>query len=103
LGVSYQVYSFIDRGTQQSTGSQIDLIIDRADNVINLCEIKWRDGKYKMTKKDAENLRNKRESFRRKTKTAKSIFMTLITSNGSERNQHYLEMVTREIMLEDLV
>lgn len=101
-GVAYNIYSFIDRGAQESTGSQIDLIIDRNDNIINLCEIKWRDGKYKMTKSDAESLRNKRASFQRKTKTSKSIFTTLITSNGSERNQYYLEMVATEITLDEL-
>jgi len=101
-GIAYTLYSFIDRGADESTGAQIDLIIDREDNVINICEIKWRDGEYIMSKKDALNLQNKVSSFRRKTKTTKSIFTTLITTNGSKKNVHYLEMVTQELVLEDL-
>jgi len=102
-GVSYKVYSFLDRGAADSTGSQIDLVLDRNDNVTNLCEIKWRDDKYKMTKKDAESIRNKVNSFRRKTKSSKSIFTTLITANGSDKNMHYLELITLEITLQELM
>jgi len=102
-GIAYNLYSFIDRGADESTGAQIDLIIDREDNIINIFEIKWRDGEYIMSKKDALNLQNKVSSFRRKTKTAKSIFTTLITTNGSKKNVHYLEMVTQEFVLGDLI
>jgi len=102
-GIAYKVSSFIDRGAEESTGAQIDLIIDRDDNVINIFEIKWRDSKYTMSKKEAQNLQNKISSFRRKTKTKKSIFATLITSHGSQKNIHYLEMVTKELTLDELM
>lgn len=102
-GVEYKVYSFIDRGSELSTGVQIDLVIDRNDGVVNICEIKWRDQPYKMTKKEAENLELKVASYRRKTKSKKSIFTTLITSHGSDKNMHYLSAVTNEILLDELI
>ncbi len=102
-GVAYKAYSFIDRGSELSTGAQIDLVLDRNDGVVNICEIKWRDHQYKMTKKEAENLQLKVASYRRKTKTKKSIFTTLITSHGSDKNMHYLSAVTNEILLDELI
>lgn len=69
-------------------GAQIDLLIDRRDQVVNLCEIKYSINRYKITKSYADNLRNKIGTFKRETKTRKAIFLTMITTYGIEKNTH---------------
>lgn len=81
-------------------GAEIDLIIDRADDCINLCEIKFCNSEYVMTKQDAEDLERKKNVFKEKTKTKKALFMTLITPYGAVENMHYLSSVQNQINLE---
>ena len=87
---------------ENEEGAEIDLVIDRADQCINLCEIKFYNGIYALTKSDAENLERKKRVFLEKTQTRKAIFMTLITPYGTKENDHYLSFVDRQLTLEDL-
>ena len=63
-------------------GSQIDLVIKRADRVTNLCEIKYAQDEYLITKETDESLRRKRSDFIRTTKTKNAIHMTMIAPYG---------------------
>jgi predicted AAA+ superfamily ATPase len=83
-------------------GAEIDLVIERADGCINLCEIKFYDEVFSMSKEYAQNLRNKRECFQRVTNCKKSIFVTLITTYGSKHNNHYLSSVDNEVTMNAL-
>jgi AAA+ ATPase superfamily predicted ATPase len=82
--------------------AQIDLIIDRSDNCINIIEIKFSNDEYSITKDYAEKLRKKKEAFREETKTKKAIFITMLTPYGTKKNAFYQEIVQNEIILEDL-
>jgi AAA+ ATPase superfamily predicted ATPase len=82
-GISSEVHSW------RSENAQIDLIIDRKDNVINVCEIKFSLGKYKMTKKYASEMQNKISSFISSGLSQnKAIFPTIITTYGLENSIH---------------
>lgn len=83
-------------------GTQIDLIIDRADNCINLCEIKFYHQPYQMTQKEAELISQRREIFRETTKTKKSVFNTLITTYGAIENDAYLRVIDNQITMNEL-
>lgn len=93
--VQTSVYSW------QSEGAQIDLIIDRKDQVINLCEMKFSLAPYTITKKYAESLRQKLEQFRQATKTKKAIFLTMMTTYGVKNNK-YSYLVQNDLKMEDL-
>ena len=69
-------------------GAQIDLVIDRRDQVINLCEMKFSINEFEIDKKYDAELRNKLGTFKTETKTRKSVFMTLITTFGLQQNQY---------------
>lgn len=69
-------------------GAQIDLLIDRRDRCINLCEMKFCEGEFVVDKAYARALRNKREIFARVTKTSKALFTTLVTTHGVRANRH---------------
>ncbi|MGL5888991.1 MAG: AAA family ATPase [Bacteroidia bacterium] len=101
-GIQYNLYSFTDKGTKHSTGSQIDLIIDRADNVINLVEAKFHNTPLVLTKKAGTDIANKADCFQRKTKTNKAIYVTLISAMGVIKNEHYLSWVTSDIEIDQL-
>jgi uncharacterized protein len=69
-------------------GAQIDLVIDRRDGIINLCEMKFSISQYMINKKYDAELRNKMIAFKSETQTRKSIFLTMITTFGLESNSY---------------
>lgn len=71
-----------------SPQAQIDLLIDRKDQVINLCEMKFSAYPFTIDKKTAENLRNKMGRFREATGTNKALFLTMITTYGLANSPH---------------
>ncbi len=88
------------RGTYRDVGAEIDLVIDRADNCINLCEIKFYNEEYIMTQKDVDDFERKKRVFQMQTNTKKSIFFTLITPFGAKQNSHYLQCVHNQLTME---
>jgi len=99
-GVETSVYGW--QGTdEEGTGAQIDMLIDRSDMVINLCEIKYGAREYSLKKKEFQSIQNKIAVFREKTRTRKSIRLTLITNSGLARNS-YWGYVQNEITSSDL-
>ncbi len=92
-GVHANQYSFLAKATAEHEGVQIDLLIDRQDNVISLCEVKFYSDEWALTKVDADGLRRKKSIFRHATGTKKQIFVVLITTFGLLKNQHSLGLV----------
>jgi AAA+ ATPase superfamily predicted ATPase len=70
------------RSRQRKPGAQIDLIIDRSDGIINLCEMKYVSTSFETTWEYADKLREKRELFLAETKTRKAAHYTLVTTYG---------------------
>ena len=99
-GVQTAVYSWRTPASA-AKGAQIDLIIDRADNRVNLCEMKFSRGEYVMDKSEHERLEHRLESFISYTKTRSSILVTMITSFGMQRNVHS-GIVQNQLELKDL-
>ena len=98
-GIQTSVYQWKSR--KNTGGAQIDMVIDRADNVINICEIKFSTEKFVITADYADNIRNKVAVFREETKTKKSIFITMITTFGIVENK-FSNMIQNQIIAEDL-
>ena len=82
-------------------GAQIDLIIDRRDDIINLCEMKFCLGKFLISKRYDDELLSKRQVFKAVTGTKKAVHLTMVTTEGVERNA-YLDDVQSEVTLDDL-
>ncbi|MEN9303584.1 MAG: hypothetical protein RL264_2013 [Bacteroidota bacterium] len=102
-GVFTQIFSFRSKGNQEDSGSQIDLIIDRNDGIINLCEIKFHDAIYSLSKEEAKNIQRKMAVFKADTKTRKTIFPTLITAFDAVNNENYLGLIQQAISLENII
>ena len=98
-GIICNVYSWFGKGKQRAT--QIDMLIDRADRTINICEMKFWNRPYVMTASDEDDIERKVSTFIEATKTDKNVIVTMITAKGLERNEHS-ECIQREITLDEL-
>ena len=98
-GVESSEYSW--KSKKKEGGAQIDLLIDRADDVINLCEMKCTDKEFEVSVKYKADLINKVDTFIDEVKPGKAIHITLITSNGFKKNE-YSEIVQNIIDPEKL-
>lgn len=90
------------RSVNAEQGAQIDLVIDRRDQVINVCEMKYSINPFVIDKKYAEELRNKIGTFKTETGTRKSVFLTLITTFGLSANAHSTGLVQNELTMDVL-
>ncbi len=88
-------------GETDRQGAQIDLLINRNDGIINICEMKWSADEYAITKQYDRELINKIEVFQNEVKTRKSIYLTMITTFGLKHNA-YFDSVQSEVTLEQL-
>lgn len=102
-GVYSEQSGFQQVGTDGKQGFQVDLVVDRKDDVINLCECKYYNDTFTVSKVYADNLRKRRNAFIQSTKTRKTVFNTLITSYGAEKNAHFLGTIDNEMSLNDLM
>ena len=82
-------------------GAQIDLLIDRDDGVVNLCEMKFSGKQYALKEADDLSVRNKKAAFMRETGTRKSVHVTYVTTFGLVRNA-YANSVQSEVTLDEL-
>lgn len=98
-GMAVSTSGWVSKSKEQK--AQIDLVLDRADNIVNLCEIKFSTRPYQIDKKYANTLQNRQWLFEQETKTRKSCQQMMITTYGIVRNQ-YSGIVQRELNLEDL-
>jgi len=89
------------RSKNAENGAQIDFLIDRNDNIINLCEIKYTAKEFVITKSYDESLRNKRSAFIEETNTKKSVHITMITTYGVKHNE-YWNNIQSEVLLDNL-
>jgi hypothetical protein len=83
-------------------GAQIDMLLDRADHCINLCEMKFSEAPFSISKKYAGELDRKLQVFREQTGTRKSIFLTMVSSYGTIENEYYLGRVVTQLTMADL-
>ena len=102
-GVLTQESVWYTRGDQELnvSGAQIDLVIERRDRVINLCEMKFSINEYVIDKNYDMTLRNKLESFRSMTHTRETLQITMITTYGVKSNR-YSSLVQSQVLLDDL-
>ena len=99
-GIGADVYSW--RGADpDGSMAQIDMLIDRADNTVSVCEMKYAHDGFEMTLKEADGIRRRVALFASATKTRKSMQVVLVSTFGMKRSKHS-GVVQREVTLDDL-
>ena len=101
-GIASSVYSwqYAPKNTDEK-GTQIDMLIDREDRTINLCEIKYSQGEYEISEAYDKVLREKLSIFQQATKTKKGVSLLMITSYGLKRNQ-WANNIHIQLTMDDL-
>lgn len=97
------IYSEVSSFRYQEAGNEgikVDLLIDRKDNCINLCECKFYDVPFKVTANYAQQLNNRKGIFRAVTETRKTIFTTLISNYPVISNEYSLEAIDKSISMQ---
>ena len=83
LGISgVETMEYAWKSEKSAQGAQIDLLIDRKDGVINLCEMKFTDDAFEVDKVEYGKLMNRLSTFQKETQPRKAIHMTLVSANG---------------------
>lgn len=98
-GLHTEYYSW--RSKEHQPAAQIDLIIERSDNMVNLCEIKYSAGQYVMHKAEYEKIKNRQMAFMEETSCRQGIFLTLVTTSAPKQNE-YSGMMNGVVQLDDL-
>lgn len=83
-------------------GAQIDLLFERPDDAITLCEIKYTEKPFVIDKVYAHSLENKRTIFIEQTKIKQQVFMALISANGLKASKYSKQLIDQVVTLEDL-
>lgn len=98
-GISVDYYQW--RSVASLPAAQIDLILDRADDMVNLCEMKFAPVPYLIKKSEYEKLQQRLSAFQTETQVRKGIQLTFVTPFGLQPNE-YAHEVVRQVMLDDL-
>lgn len=101
-GVVTNEYSWFVRRTEERPGAQIDLLLDRADQTINICEIKYSaSSEYTLNEEEELKILSRRERFIEETNTTKAVHLTLITTRGLTKN-YYSDIFQNVIIADSL-
>ncbi|MFM8454928.1 MAG: AAA family ATPase [Gammaproteobacteria bacterium] len=92
----------VPKKDSQEQGAQIDLLFDREDDAITLCEIKYTESPFLIDKSYAESLKQKISVFKNITQTEKQIFLIFISANGLKKNAYSEELVSKVLNLDVL-
>ena len=102
-GVGCEVYSWRKRAeTAKEKGAQIDLVLERQDGNINLCEMKFYRTPYEITAEEEMKLLNRREAFRKDTGTSSNCRITVIAAEGIKPGAH-ASVAQNTLTLDDLL
>lgn len=101
-GVFTEEYALSIRGNAQQQGAQIDLMIDRKDNIINLCEVKFYDKPFIITKDYARQIQYKIDALQALAPSSKSIFPTMITTFGLVDNSYSSGFIQQSVTMDFL-
>ena len=100
-GVKSTLSAWSVRGNDCSEGAQIDLLISRADNVVNLCEMKFSTGEYVISREEESKLRNRIETLKKTLSPRQVIHLTMVTTYGVAYGKHS-GIVQKQVCLDDL-
>ena len=103
LGTVSRVCSWYQTSTPERKGVQIDLIVDRDDGVIDLCEMKYTKEPYEMTSEEEQKIQYRRSSLITATGTEKAVHLVLISANGVKENAYsdeFQSIITADALFE---
>jgi hypothetical protein len=101
LAIPYS-WRYVPKKGSKDKGAQVDLLFDREDRAISLCEVKYTEKPFIVTKKYAGDLQRKIDVFKQRTRTKKNIFLALITASQFKETINSKGLITSVVTIEDL-
>ena len=95
-GMATSTYAYHDSHVQ------IDMVIERADRIVDMCEIKYTDKPFAISKTYAQVLDNKAQVLANKIKKQRSVYLVMITASGLSQNEHSINRINNVLTLNDL-
>ncbi len=95
-------WRYVPKAKSKENGAEIDLLFDRMDDSITICEIKYSNKPFVIDKQYARNLINKRDVFIKQTRTKKQLFIAMIAANGLRDNIYADDLMNDTVTLDDL-
>lgn len=86
----------------EEQGAQIDLLFDRDDDAITLCEIKYTEAPFTVDKQFFQQIKQKMAIFKKVTKTNKQLFFAMISASGIKQSIYSEELIDGVVTLENL-
>ena len=83
-------------------GAQMDMVIERADKVVSLCEMKYTSKPYIITKQEADKLRHRAEELGNCFPTQKQVLISLVSNRIPKKNTYYNSLITSNIIINKL-
>ncbi|MGZ3850667.1 MAG: AAA family ATPase [Flavisolibacter sp.] len=96
------VWRYVPPKGSKQMGAQIDLLLDRKDDTINICEMKFSKEPFTITKAYANELEQKQVVFKERTRTKKNIHLTILTTYGVMENDYFRRLVQNSITMQAL-
>ena len=100
-GVKTSLSAWHTAGTDETDGEQIDMLIIRDDNVVNLCEMKFASKEFVIEKDEAQKLRHRIDALKTTLTPKQTIHLTLVTTYGVAYGKHS-GIVQRQVTMDDL-
>ena len=100
-GIKTEHYSWHGINPEDQQRAQIDIIIERADRMINVCEAKYSEKTYVLNKEEYDKYMSRIGLFKKQTAFSGGIIPTFITANGLHRNA-YSEHIPTQITIDDI-
>jgi len=101
-GARIGTWRYVSKQGDKESGAQIDLLFDRDDGAVTVCEIKYTDKPFVIDKKCYQNILNKINSYKIIAKTTKQIIVTFISARGIKSSIYSKELLDSVVTLDDL-
>ena len=103
IGCMVGNWRHVTNSAKPDSGAQVDLLFDRDDDAISVCEVRYSSKQYAFNKEEAQKLDKKIDCFADVTKTNKQIFTVLITTVGLKSNLYSADLIDQVVCLKDLM
>ena len=100
-GVKTECYPWYNSEDEKKERAQIDMVIERADSITNLCEIKYTNRPFEIDVSYEQQLLRKRDIFKEKTGTSQALKIILVSASGLS-GSNYPSYISDVITLDDL-
>ncbi len=101
-GAVANTWRYVPKKGKTERGAQIDLLFDRDDDAITICEIKCTEEPFVLTKDYVVTLQRKLAVFKEQTRTKKQIFLAIVSASGVKNNFYAEDIISGVVTLDDL-